>query len=129
MAADDEPLYKISLAEWSLNKALFGGRLDNLDFAKTAKNEFGIDAIEYVNQFFKDKAEDQAYLADLNRRAGDLGVKQLLIMCDGEGDLGAPDAQARRKAVENHYKWVTAAKTLGLTIPASLLLRADQVLE
>ena len=76
LAADgDEPLFKISLAEWSLNRALFGGKLDNRDFAKYAKTQFGIDAIEYVNQFFKDKANDKAYLAELNQRAGDLGVK------------------------------------------------------
>jgi sugar phosphate isomerase/epimerase len=112
-AETSELPFQISLAEWSLNKSLFAGKLDNLDFAKTAKNEFGIEAIEYVNQFFKDKAEDQAYLADLNRRAQDLGVKQLLIMCDGEGNLGDADPASRKKAVENHYKWVTAAKTLG----------------
>jgi hypothetical protein len=55
-AADPAPLFKISLAQWSLHKALFDKKLDNLDFAKTAKEKFGIDAIEYVNQFFKDKA-------------------------------------------------------------------------
>jgi sugar phosphate isomerase/epimerase len=112
-ADDDQPLFKISLAEWSLHRALFGGKLDNRDFANYAKTQFDIDAIEYVNQFFKDKANDKAYLADLNQRAGDLGVKQLLIMCDGEGNLGDANLQKRMQAVENHYKWVEAAKTLG----------------
>ena len=111
--AADEPLFKISLAEWSLHKALFGGKLDNLDFAKYAKTNFGIEAIEYVNQFFKDKATDKSYLAELNKRASDNGVKQLLIMCDGEGNLGDPDLKKRMQAVENHFKWVEAAKTLG----------------
>ena len=111
--AADEPLFKISLAEWSLHKSLFGGKLDNLDFAKYAKTEFGIEAIEYVNQFFKDKATDKAYLEELNKRASDHGVKQLLIMCDGEGNLGDPNLTKRMQAVENHYKWVEAAKTLG----------------
>ncbi|ADB17642.1 Xylose isomerase domain protein TIM barrel [Pirellula staleyi DSM 6068] len=111
--ASKEPLYKISLAEWSLHKTIFGKKLDNLDFAKTAKEEFGIDAIEYVNQFFKDKAKDEKYLADLKKRADDLGVKTLLIMCDGEGDLGNPDDAKRTQAVENHYKWVEASKYLG----------------
>src|SRR5687767_5609029 len=91
-----EPLFKISLAEWSLHKTLFAKKLDNLDFAKTAKEEFGIEAIEYVNQFFKDKAKDEKYLADLKKRADDLGVKTLLIMIDGEGNLGDPD-DAKRK--------------------------------
>ncbi|MEY2727187.1 MAG: hypothetical protein RLZZ458_3054 [Planctomycetota bacterium] len=105
--------FEISLAEWSLHRTIFGGKLNNLDFAATAKQEFGIDAIEYVNQFFKDKAKDAAYLAELNKRAADAGVKQLLIMIDGEGNLGDPDEAKRRQAVENHFKWVEAAKALG----------------
>src|ERR1700704_697019 len=108
-----EPLFKISLAEWSLNKALFGKKLDNLDFAKTAKEDFGIEAIEFVNQFFKDKAKDEKYLAELKKRADDLGVKMLLIMCDGEGALGDKDDAKRPEAVENHHRWVDAAKYLG----------------
>jgi sugar phosphate isomerase/epimerase len=113
LAADKEPLFKISLAEWSLHRTIFGGKLSNLDFPATAKKEFGIDAVEYVNQFFKDKAKDEKYLADLKQRCTDEGVKSLLIMCDGEGALGDPDAAKRTKAVENHYKWVEAAKFLG----------------
>jgi L-ribulose-5-phosphate 3-epimerase len=107
--------FKISLAQWSLHKRLFGRvepKLDNLEFAKTAK-EFGIDAVEYVNQFFKDKAKDTKYLAEMKKRAEDNGVKSLLIMCDGEGNLGDPDANERTKAVQNHYKWVEAANFLG----------------
>jgi sugar phosphate isomerase/epimerase len=111
-ADDKSPLYRISLAEWSLNKALFGGKLDNLDFARTSKEEFGIEAVEYVNQFFKDKAGDSKYLADLKQRAEDAGVKSLLIMIDGEGHLGDADEGQRAKAVENHYRWVEAAKAL-----------------
>jgi len=107
--------FKISLAQWSLNKRLFGRRepkLDNLDFAKTAR-DFGIEAIEYVNQFFKDKAGDEKYLAEMKKRAADHGVKSLLIMCDGEGNLGDPDPKRRTQAVENHHKWVQAARFLG----------------
>ena len=107
-----EPLYKISLAEWSINKPLFGGQMQHLDFAKIAKG-VGIDAIEYVNQFFKDKAKDTAYLEEMNTRARGEGVTQVLIMCDGEGNLGDSDAAKRQTAVENHYKWVEAAKFLG----------------
>lgn len=105
--------FEISLAEWSLHKSLFGGKIDNLDFAATAKKEFGIEAVEYVNQFFKDKAKDSKYLAELKKRADDIGVKTLLIMIDGEGNLGDPDEAKRKLAVENHYKWVEAAKSLG----------------
>jgi L-ribulose-5-phosphate 3-epimerase len=105
--------FKISLAEWSLNKTLKAGKLDNLDFAKTAKQDFGIEAIEFVNQFFMDKADNEKYLKDLKKRADDLGVKMLLIMCDNEGNLGDPDEAARTKAVENHRKWLDAAEFLG----------------
>ncbi|MEZ6089586.1 MAG: sugar phosphate isomerase/epimerase family protein [Pirellulaceae bacterium] len=111
--SETKPKFKISLAQWSLHRTLRSGKLDNLQFAETAKKEFGIDGIEYVNQFFKDKAKDADYLAELNKRAADQGVTQLLIMVDGEGRLGDPDDSARTKAVENHYRWVEAAKELG----------------
>ncbi len=107
------PLFEISLAQWSLHKTLFGKKLDHLDFAKVTKEEFGITAVEYVNQFFMDKAEDAAYLADMNKRAADHGVKQLLIMIDGEGNLGDTNLHKRTEAVKRHHKWVDAAKTLG----------------
>ena len=109
----DEPLFRISLAEWSLHRTLRSGRLDNLDFPRTARRAYTIDAVEYVNTFFKDRAEDTAYLRDLKGRADAHGVRSLLIMCDDEGALGDPDALARTRAVENHYRWVTAAKFLG----------------
>jgi sugar phosphate isomerase/epimerase len=107
-----QPLYKISLAEWSINRSLFGGKMQHLDFAKIAKS-VGIDAIEYVNQFFKDKAKDTAFLTEMNTRARGEGVTQVLIMCDGEGNLGDPDEARRQTAVDNHKKWVEAAKFLG----------------
>ena len=105
--------FKISLAEWSLNKQLFSGELTNLDFPVKAKNDFGIDAVEYVNQFFKDKAKDQAYLKELKQRCDDIGVTSVLIMCDGEGGLGDTQEARRIEAVENHKKWVEAAQFLG----------------
>jgi len=106
-------LYAISLAQWSLNRQFFGGKLNALDFAKVTKEEFDLDAIEYVNQFFKDKANDEAYLGQLKSRAADHGVKSLLIMVDGEGSLGHGGTAERNKAVLNHYKWADAAKFLG----------------
>jgi len=107
------PPFKISLAEWSFHRALRAKELDNLDFPARAKNDFGIDCVEYVNVFFKDKAKDTEYLTELKKRCDDLGVKSGLIMCDAEGDLGDPDDAKRTQAVENHYKWVEAAKFLG----------------
>lgn len=105
--------FKISLAEWSLHKALFARQIDNLDFPKIAREQYGIEGVEFVNQFFKDKAHDSAYLKDLKSRASDVGVTCVLIMIDGEGDLSAPDQTRRDKAVENHKKWVDAAAALG----------------
>ena len=112
-AAAKAPLFKISLAEWSLHKALFGKKLAHLDFPKAAKQDYGIDAIELVNQFFMDKAKDQKYLAEFKQRADDHGVGIKLIMCDDEGELGHANEKERLKAVENHYKWAEAAKLFG----------------
>ncbi len=112
-ADDKKPLFEISLAEWSLHRTIKEGKLDNLDFAKAAKHDYGIHAIEFVNQFFKDKAKNTEYLTELKKRADGEGVKMLLIMCDGEGALGDADEKKRQTAVENHFKWVEAAKFLG----------------
>jgi sugar phosphate isomerase/epimerase len=112
-AEGSKPLFKISLAEWSFHRALRAGSMDNLDFPKVAKKDFDIDCVEYVNVFFMDKAKDQKYLKELKGRCDDLGVKSGLIMCDAEGDLGDPSNAKRTQAVENHYKWVEAAKFLG----------------
>lgn len=113
LVASTKQLFKISLAQWSLHRTLFKKELDNLDFAKTARFDFGIGAVEYVNQFFKDKAKDRTYLGEMLKRSRDNGIENRLIMCDGEGALGDPDEAKRRQAVENHYKWVEAAKFLG----------------
>ena len=67
----------------------------------------------FYNTFFFDKAEDIDFLNQMNLRANDNGIKNLLIMCDAEGDLGDPDKVKRKKSVENHHKWVNAAKYLG----------------
>jgi L-ribulose-5-phosphate 3-epimerase len=122
-----DPLFRISLAEWSLHRALSAGQVDHLDFPVIAKRDYGIEAVEYVNTFFLDRAaprpsssayfrgrtEDRRYLRTLKQRAADHGVRSLLIMCDGEGAIGDRDAAARTRTVENHYKWVEAARFLG----------------
>ncbi len=108
--------YKISLAQWSHNKAFFGRanveKKDPLKFAEITKG-YGISGIEYVNQFYKDKKTDEAYLKDLKKVADDNGVTSVLIMCDGEGNLGNPEEKARGTAVENHVRWIEWAKYLG----------------
>ena len=132
-----EPVFMLSLAEWSFHKALFNpdlndmpwperaklydsnyemvianSKLTNMDFPQKAR-DMGFDGVEFVNQFFYDKAENTQYLAELKRACENAGVQAVLIMCDREGALGDPDEAARTQAVENHYKWVDAAKYMG----------------
>lgn len=109
-AAQKKLPFMISLAEWSLHRAVLGKKLDHLDFPKTAKQDYGLEAIELSSQLFADKIKDHAYLTEFKRRADDAGVKILLIMVDGEGALGDPDEAKRKQAVENHSKWIDAAK-------------------
>jgi len=106
------PGLKLSLAEWSLHRTIRSGGMDHLDFARKAAG-FGLQGIEYVNTFFKDKANNASYLAEMNRRAKEEGVVQLLIMIDEEGGLAETDDALRLQAVENHRKWIEAAHTLG----------------
>ena len=108
-----EPLFKISVAQWSHNKLMWDKKVDNRDYGKFIRETYDLDAVEWVNQFFKDKATDYAYLRDMKQRCDDSGVKTLLIMVDGEGQIGHPDAAQRKKTVENHMKWVVASKLLG----------------
>jgi sugar phosphate isomerase/epimerase len=107
------PLYTISLAEYSLHRMLEKGELDHLDFAQYTVKNFGIDALEYWNSPFADKGADKDYIAEMKKRADDAGAESLLIMIDNEGRLGDPDETRRKQAVENHHKWVEAAKSLG----------------
>ena len=108
-----DPLFKISLAQWSHNKAFFaflkdrpGDKKDPLKFAETAKKDYDIAAVEYVNQFYMDKKKDKDYLKDLKKMADDNGVTSVL-------NLGDPDAKRRATAVWNHLRWVEWAKHLG----------------
>jgi sugar phosphate isomerase/epimerase len=131
-----ELFFDISLAQWSLHRTFFGdalergweffgnalqnnpedvlrGDADPLNFARIARQQFDIGAVEYVNTFYFDKAEDESYLNELKNVADNEGVESVLIMCDAEGNLGDPDESARQQAVENHYKWVNMAKFMG----------------
>lgn len=134
LSAQSAPLFRISLAQWSLHRALYGtlepgedrvallrsdpdralrGTLKPLDFPLVARREFGLEGIEYVNTFMYGHADDEPYLAELARRCDGEGVTSVLIMCDLEGALGDPDAAVRATAVQNHHKWLRAAARLG----------------
>ncbi|MEM9352426.1 MAG: sugar phosphate isomerase/epimerase family protein [Planctomycetota bacterium] len=115
-AGSADPLFKISVAEYSLHRMIASGELDPLDYGPYCKEKFGVDAVEYWMGPFKDKGKDKAYLGDMHQRSVDAGVEQLLIMVDihdGTGRLGNPDEAARQKAAEAHYPWVEAAKMMG----------------
>jgi sugar phosphate isomerase/epimerase len=127
--ASSAPRIEISLAEWSLHRALYGGKLDHLDFPAKAKKDFGISAVEYVNGFFgggkmdfREAGKNAAYLKELLKRSTDAGVVNHLLMVDDEGSLATTEEKARLAAVENHKKWLEAAKVLGCkTVRVNLL--------
>jgi sugar phosphate isomerase/epimerase len=114
------PRIEISLAQWSLHRTLYSGKLDHLDFPAKARNDFGISAVEYVNGFFggrsmdfRDAGRSTAYLKELLKRSRDVGVVNHLIMVDDEGPLAETDQKTQRQAVEDHKKWIEAARFLG----------------
>lgn len=112
VGADEVKAQKISLAEWSFHKALFDGKMTNLEFIQKAA-DMGFDGVEYVNAFFKDKATNMVYLDSMNTIAKANNITNVLIMIDGEGYLGDLDVKKRDSAVDNHKKWVDAAAYLG----------------
>ena len=108
-----EPILKISLAQWSLHGALGRGEMTNLDFPRVSLEQYGIDAIEYVNSFMRDESRKASYIQELKKTCEGEGVQSLLIMCDGEGNLGDPDSGRRTAAIGNHHRWIDIAKELG----------------
>lgn len=110
--SNNDLFFDISLAQWSLHRAFFEGKLKTEDFAAKARKDFGLSGIEYVSQFFADKATDRNYLRELTIRANDHDVRNVLIMVDGEGELASPDEKRRQHAVENHIKWMDAADAM-----------------
>ena len=108
-----QPMFEISLAEWSLHRELRSGRMTNLDFPTVTRREFDLGICEYVNSFFKDQARDERYLHELWARCHDAGVTNRLIMIDGEGELAHAEDAERRKSVVNHHRWIDCAAFLG----------------
>jgi L-ribulose-5-phosphate 3-epimerase len=105
--------FSVSLAEWSLHRALQGGTLTNLDFPVVTRRDYGIGTCEYVNSFFKEEARNEGYLYELMLRCRDHQITNRLIMIDGEGELAHADQLERRKAVVNHHRWIDCAARLG----------------
>ena len=101
---------QISLAAWSLHREFFAGEVDQMGMLEACA-EMGIGGFELVNTFFP--SPQYFYLRRMKRRAGELGIDLLLIMCDGEGDLAHVDAAKRLQAARNHRKWIDVAQVLG----------------
>lgn len=113
LAGASQAANPISLAEWSLHRAIRAGTVDPLDFPVVARDRFGISIVEYVNSFYAARTGDAEWVAELARRARGSGVRSRLIMCDGLGMVGDPDAAARARAVAGHQRWIDIAAELG----------------
>ena len=106
LAKDD-----ISLAQWALVDEIRAGKWKNLDFPRIAREDFGLNGIEFVNTLFEVPTE--GYLKKLKQNAATHGVTMVLVMVDDEGD-GCADTKEGRKQFEiNHRKWVDIAHYLG----------------
>lgn len=115
-----EPFFKLSLAQWSMHRMVREEGVDPYTFAEKAKN-WGFTGLEYVSGLYYKELEVAnfseeamaAFVEKCNAESKKHGMQNVLIMIDGQGDLATPDAQKRKKAVENHYKWVDAAADMG----------------
>tara|TARA_R110002111_G_scaffold20665_2_gene49028 strand:- start:9 stop:998 length:990 start_codon:yes stop_codon:yes gene_type:complete len=115
-----EPFFKLSLAQWSMHKMVREDGVDPYTFAEKAKN-WGFTGLEYVSALYYKELEAAnfskeamaSFVEKCNAESKKHGMQNVLIMIDGQGDLATPDAQKRKKAVENHYKWVDAAADMG----------------
>lgn len=111
----DDPAakFELSLVESSLKRSLAERTINHLDLAKVAKSEFGLSAVEYGSQFFQFGKSEEKYLEQMNRRAAEHGVRQLMIVVDGDGRIGDAEAGKRRASLQRHRRWVDVAKALG----------------
>lgn len=120
LAVNAEPFFELSLAQWSINKMIRQDSIDPYTFAEKAKN-WGFTGLEYVSQLYYPELEaanfSEAAMASFvekcNAESKKYGMKNVLIMIDGQGNLATSDAAERKTAVENHYKWVDAAAAMG----------------
>ena len=115
-----EPYFDLSLAQWSMHRMIWNDSVDPYTFAQKAK-EWGFSGLEYVSALYYKELEAaefseeamKTFVDKSNAEAEKYGMKNLLIMIDGQGDLATSDAAKRKEAVENHFKWVDAAAAMG----------------
>jgi sugar phosphate isomerase/epimerase len=114
------PFFKLSLAQWSMHKMIREDGVDPYSFAEKAKN-WGFEGLEYVSQLYNPELSDAdyskeamaAFVAKSNAEAEKYGLKNVLIMIDGQGNLAVNDVAERNETVEKHKKWVDAAAAMG----------------
>jgi len=120
-AIEAKPYFKLSLAEWSVHKAIVEDKtLDPIDFAQKA-HDMGFEGLEYVSQLYTNylkigndpKVAMQNLLKTLKMKSDKYGMQNLTIMVDNEGDLASENEKDRNEAVENHKKWIDAGAFLG----------------
>ena len=119
-AMNIEPFFKLSLAQWSIHKMINDQGVDPYTFAEKAKN-WGFTGLEYVSQLYNPELSDTDYSPEAmanfvdksNSEAEKYGMKNLLIMIDGQGNLAVSDQEERNETVEKHKKWVDAAAAMG----------------
>ena len=115
-----EPFFKLSLAQWSINKMIREGGVDPYSFAEKAKN-MGFTGLEYVSQLYPADLENNeysdeamaAFVEKSNAEAKKHGMQNVLIMIDRQGNLAVNDEAERNASVERHKKWVDAAAAMG----------------
>jgi len=115
-----EPFFDLSLAQWSIHKMIFQDGVDPYSFAEKSK-EWGFTGLEYVSQLYNPELSDAnyseeamaAFVAKSNAEAKKYGMKNVLIMIDGQGNLAASDEKERNETVEKHKRWVDAAAAMG----------------
>ena len=118
-SAAKNPFFKISLAQWSINRMIKNGDISPYKFAELAK-KWGFEGIEYVNTLYEDVMNSsnkssalKNFIIKNNQLANQYDIKNLLIMIDEEGDLSSEDKNTRLLAIENHKPWVEVASEMG----------------
>ncbi|MGK0185904.1 MAG: L-ribulose-5-phosphate 3-epimerase [Verrucomicrobiales bacterium] len=117
--ADDEgPRFRLSLGQWTFHRAFRGApgvaKRDPLEFP-TMAGELGFAGVDYSGILLGDDHANPKKIAELNRRAKDAGVHNLLILVDLHDALGAKDAVKRTANVQKYIPWLESAAALGCT--------------
>lgn len=118
--SEEKPLFfKLSLAQWSINRMIKSGKVPAYAFARLAA-EWGFTGLEYVSQLYTDvtRAENkdaamEAFIAKSKAEAEKYGIQNVLIMIDNEGYLSTGDPEQTEQAIANHMRWIKAAAALG----------------